>query len=117
MSVEQIITEKLSAALSHSNLEVINESHNHHVPPNSETHFKVIISSSEFVGKRLIGRHRAVNEALAEEFSQGLHALSMHTFTPEEWTLESAVPASLNVKASISHKISKTRLQNHSIAL
>jgi BolA protein len=98
MSVEQIITEKLTAALSPSHLEVINESHNHHVPPNSETHFKVIISSSEFVGKRLIGRHRAVNEALAEEFSQGLHALSMHTFTPEEWALESAVPASPKCK-------------------
>ncbi|MCL1092675.1 BolA family protein [Shewanella kaireitica] len=98
MSVEKIITEKLTAALLPSHLEVINESHNHHVPPNSETHFKVIISSSQFDGKRLIGRHRAVNEALAEEFAQGLHALSMHTFTPEEWALESAVPASPKCK-------------------
>ncbi|AQS39411.1 transcriptional regulator, BolA protein family [Shewanella psychrophila] len=94
MSVEQLITEKLTQALSPSHLEVINESNNHHVPPNSETHFKVIITSAAFEGKRLLGRHRAVNEALADEFANGLHALSMHTFTPEEWLAESNVPDS-----------------------
>lgn len=94
MSVEQIITKKLTEALSPSHLEVINESHNHHVPPNSETHFKVIISSAAFEGKRLIGRHRSVNEALSDEFANGLHALSMHTFTPEEWASEANVPDS-----------------------
>ncbi|WP_076413050.1 BolA family transcriptional regulator [Shewanella sp. UCD-KL12] len=98
MSVEQLITEKLTAALSPSHLEVINESHNHHVPPNSETHFKVIITSASFEGKRLIGRHRAVNEALSDEFANGLHALSMHTFTPEEWAEESNVPDSPKCK-------------------
>ena len=94
MSVEQLITEKLIAALSPSHLEVINESHNHHVPPNSETHFKVIITSAAFEGKRLIGRHRAVNDALADEFANGLHALSMHTYSPDEWAAQVAVPAS-----------------------
>jgi len=94
MSIEKSITEKLIASLSPLHLEVINESHNHHVPPNSETHFKVIICSEHFEGKRLLARHRAVNEILAEAFSQGLHALSMHTFSPAEWTLETAVPVS-----------------------
>ncbi|MCZ4337455.1 BolA family protein [Shewanella colwelliana] len=98
MSVEQNITEKLTAALSPVHLEVINESDNHHVPPNSETHFKVIIASEAFEGKRLIGRHRSVNEALADEFSQGLHALSMHTFTPSEWQAEGNVPDSPKCK-------------------
>ncbi len=98
MSVEQLITEKLTAALSPSHLEVINESHNHHVPPNSETHFKVIITSASFEGKRLIGRHRSVNEALSDEFANGLHALSMHTFTPDEWAAESNVPDSPKCK-------------------
>ncbi|BAJ03313.1 BolA family protein [Shewanella violacea] len=98
MSVEQLITEKLTAALSPSHLEVINESNNHHVPPNSETHFKVIITSEAFEGKRLLGRHRSVNEALADEFANGLHALSMHTFTPEEWLVESNVPDSPNCR-------------------
>ncbi|WOT05967.1 BolA family protein [Shewanella youngdeokensis] len=98
MSVKQSITEKLTAALSPTHLEVINESDNHHVPPNSESHFKVIVSSQQFVGKRLIGRHRVVNEALADEFANGLHALSIHTFTPEEWAIESAVPVSPRCK-------------------
>ncbi|GIU24811.1 global transcriptional regulator BolA [Shewanella colwelliana] len=98
MSVEQNITEKLTAALSPVHLEVINESDNHHVPPNSETHFKVIIASEAFEGKRLIGRHRSVNEALADEFAQGLHALSMHTFTPSEWQAEGNVPDSPKCK-------------------
>ncbi|EDQ00468.1 BolA family protein [Shewanella benthica] len=98
MSVEQLITEKLTAALSPSHLEVINESDNHHVPPNSESHFKVIITSAAFEGKRLLGRHRSVNEALADEFANGLHALSIHTFTAEEWLVESNVPDSPNCK-------------------
>ncbi|WP_299788754.1 BolA family transcriptional regulator [uncultured Shewanella sp.] len=98
MSVEQIITEKLTAALSPSHLEVINESHNHHVPPNSETHFKVIIACDSFEGKRLLARHRTVNEALAAEFANGLHALSMHTFTPAEWAQEADIPSSPKCK-------------------
>ena len=98
MSVAQSIIEHLTASLSPTHLEVINESHNHHVPPNSETHFKVIITSEFFEGKRLLARHRAVNEALAPEFASGLHALSMHTYSPDEWAAEVAVPDSPKCK-------------------
>ncbi|WP_028775206.1 BolA family protein [Shewanella waksmanii] len=94
MSVEQLIIEKLTAALSPSHLEVINESDNHHVPPNSETHFKVIVVSDAFDGQRLISRHRQVNTALAQEFENGLHALAMHTYTQGEWQEQSNVPES-----------------------
>ncbi len=89
MSVEQQIYEKLNVAFSPVHLEVINESNNHHVPPNSETHFKVVVASDSFEGLRLIARHRSVNEALSEEFANGLHALSMHTYTAAEWQVES----------------------------
>ncbi|GGI83286.1 global transcriptional regulator BolA [Shewanella hanedai] len=98
MSVAQNIIEKLTEALAPAHLEVINESHNHHVPPNSETHFKVIIASELFDGKRLLARHRAVNEALATEFANGLHALSMHTYSPSEWEAQVAVPDSPKCK-------------------
>lgn len=94
MSVEQIIIEKLTAELSPVHLEVINESDNHHVPPNSETHFKVVVASEVFDGKRLIGRHRMINELLADEFANGMHALSIHTFTPTEWQAEADIPSS-----------------------
>ena len=98
MSVADTIFEKLTVSLSPSHIEVINESHNHHVPPNSETHFKVIITSESFEGKRLLARHRAVNEALATEFANGLHALSMHTFSPDELAAEVIVPNSPKCK-------------------
>ncbi|MCG9697376.1 BolA/IbaG family iron-sulfur metabolism protein [Shewanella sp. Isolate11] len=94
MSVEQNIYEKLNAAFSPVHLEVINESDNHHVPPNSETHFKVIVATEVFEGKRLLARHRSVNELLADELANGVHALSMHTFTPSEWQTENDVPVS-----------------------
>ncbi|AZQ11425.1 MULTISPECIES: BolA family protein [Shewanella] len=94
MSVADIIHAKLTEALAPVHLEVINESHMHNVPKNSETHFKVVIASAAFTGQRLIGRHRAVNAALADELAAGVHALSMHTYTPEEWQALEAVPSS-----------------------
>ena len=67
----------------------------HNVPPGSESHFKVVIVSDEFEGKRLIMRHRAVNTVLSEELSNHIHALSMHTYTNTEWeALTSGIPAS-----------------------
>jgi BolA protein len=33
----------------------------------------------------LIARHRIINEALSEELSDGIHALSLHTMTPNEY--------------------------------
>jgi BolA protein len=66
-------------------IEVTNESHSHNVPEGSESHFKVTLVSEHFAGKPLIKRHREVNVALKSEFDQGMHALALHTMTPEEW--------------------------------
>ena len=41
--------------------------------------------SEQFAGLKLVGRHRMVNQALKGEFEGGLHALALHTWTPEEW--------------------------------
>ena len=41
-------------------LEVVNESHMHSVPPTSETHFKVVIVTAAFDGKRKVARHQQV---------------------------------------------------------
>jgi len=67
-------------------LDVVNESHMHNVPPNSETHFKLVIVSDAFTDKNLVARHRVVNKLLANQLQGGVHALSMHTYTPDEWT-------------------------------
>ena len=85
MSREQEITVVLQSALDPLHLSVLNESHQHAVPANSETHFKLVIVSDHFSGKRLVQRHQAVNGLLREQFSAGLHALSMETLTAEEW--------------------------------
>lgn len=57
----------------------------HNVPAGSESHFKVQLVSQQFEDKMLIHRHRAVNQALAEELANQIHALSIHAFTPDEW--------------------------------
>ncbi|PLY15397.1 MAG: BolA family transcriptional regulator [Sedimenticola sp.] len=79
--IEQLLRETLTPM----HLEVINESHMHNVPEGSESHFKVVIVSNNFEGKGLVARHREVNKLLADHFQQGLHALALHTMTPEEW--------------------------------
>ena len=84
-SVQAVIEKKLTDAFLPEYLLVENESHMHNVPAGSEMHFKVQIVSDSFAGQMLIKRHRAVNKALAEELAGPVHALSMHTFTKEEW--------------------------------
>lgn len=66
-------------------LNVEDESKNHHVPQGAETHFKVTLVSLKFADLTRVERHRLLNNLLHEEFNQGLHALSMHLYTPEEW--------------------------------
>jgi BolA protein len=85
MTRREEITAKLTAAFKPFHLEVVDESSNHNVPEGSESHFKVLLVTPQFDGKSLIQRHRAVNKTLADELSQGVHALALHTMTPEEW--------------------------------
>jgi BolA protein len=95
MSVQQQIEAKLSHALPVDHLEVLNESHMHSVPPNSETHFKVVLVSPEFDGKRQVARHQLVYRVLAEELAGPVHALALHTYTEAEWRQRAAAaPAS-----------------------
>jgi BolA family transcriptional regulator, general stress-responsive regulator len=85
MEVKKRIESKLKSAFLPQHLEVVNESQNHNVPKGSETHFKVLLVSKAFESKSLVQRHRWVYELLAEEMKGGVHALSLHTHTPEEW--------------------------------
>ena len=62
-----------------------NESYLHSVPSDAETHFKITVVSDHFVGKRLVQRHQVLNRLLSEELKTGVHALSIHTFTNQEW--------------------------------
>jgi BolA protein len=81
LRMETCLTKRLTPLL----LEVQNESNTHQVPKGSETHFKVVIVSEAFHTLTRIARHRLVNDLLSNEFKEGLHALSLHLYTPEEW--------------------------------
>ena len=85
MSRKDSIESTLRQALSPLHLEVLDESHMHNVPEGAESHFRLTVVSEGFEGAKLLARHRQVNNLLAAEFDRGLHALALHTWTPEEW--------------------------------
>lgn len=95
MNRQASITTTLTQALDPLHLEVIDESHQHAVPAGAQSHFRVLVVSGQFTGQTPVMRHRRVNDLLRDEFDHGLHALALHTRTPQEW-LETggAVPES-----------------------
>ena len=104
MSRQQRLHETLSTQFSPQHLVVDDESGNHSVPTGSESHFKVLIVSDNFNQLTRITRHRLVNEFVMPEFSNGLHALSLHLYTPEEWERKKeTVPASPECKGGSRH--------------
>lgn len=94
MSVQNVIEQKLSAAFDIVELQVVNESHMHSVPENSETHFKVVLVTDDFVGKRQVPRHQSIYKLLSEELEGPVHALALHTFTQSEWLEAAQAPDS-----------------------
>lgn len=53
-------------------------------------HYQVVVVSSQFEGKRLIQQHQLVYGALNQAMSsEAIHALTMKTYTPEEWAAQS----------------------------
>lgn len=89
-SIQKTITTKLTQALEPTFLKVMNESHMHNVPKNSETHFKVVVVSSKFDSVKLpLERHRMINAILSQELtSKGgpVHALSIVAKSPSQWS-------------------------------
>lgn len=103
---ESRITQLITTLLTPQFLEVVNESSLHHVPKNSETHFKITIVSAFFETQSLIMRHRNINNLLKNEFESGLHALSIHPYTPARWeAINNKAPSSPNCLDGFKHKI------------
>ncbi len=48
-------------------------------------HFEAVVVSRDFAGKSRVQRHQLVYQALGERMREEIHALSMKTYTPEEW--------------------------------
>ena len=49
-------------------------------------HFFATIVSTEFEGKNRVARHQRVYQALGDRMRAEIHALSMKTLTPAEWS-------------------------------
>ena len=84
MTIQQTIESRLNTKFKIEHLVIENESNMHNVAPGSESHFKVTLVTEDFNELMLINRHRLVIKALEQEM-QKIHALSLHTMTPEEW--------------------------------
>lgn len=80
--IRAVLTERFGAEA----VEVVNESHLHaghrSSPGTGESHYRVIVTSSQFSGLSRVARHRVVNELLADELAGGLHALAIETREP-----------------------------------
>ena len=85
MNRKQQIIDTLQQAFEPMHLEVLDESHMHSVPEGAQSHFRVTVVSDSFEGQPLIKRQREINRLLADQFQSGLHALALHTWTPEQW--------------------------------
>lgn len=83
--VQTAIADKLNMAFLIQHCELINESYKHNVPPDSETHFKLVMVSEDFAGKAKVARHQAVYKCLADELAGPVHALALHLYTADEW--------------------------------
>jgi BolA protein len=88
MNRAQRIQDHLTRELSPLHLELIDETTQHNAPPDGESHFKLLVVSNHFTELKPLARHRLINGLLGDEFAAGLHALAMHTWTPDEWFLK-----------------------------
>jgi len=77
--VRKTIESKLNEALSPTFLEVVDESAQHHghsgARPDGESHFRVKIAAPAFKGKSRVEQHRMINQVLAHELKERVHAL------------------------------------------
>lgn len=90
MSMRETIQARLSE-LAPEHCEVLDESHMH--SRGLETHFKAVLVSAEFLGLNAVKRHQKVYARMGELMDR-IHALALHTYTPQEWAEQGTPPAS-----------------------
>lgn len=93
MKVQAAIEERLRKSIILEHLEIVNESHKHSGPA-TESHFKITAVADEFEGMSAVKRHQRLYALLADHLKNGVHALALHTYTPDEWDFKNAVSPS-----------------------
>lgn len=87
--VERIKT-RLMEALSPEHFEIIDDSHSHAghagVQESGGGHFFVTIVSDQFEGKSRVQRHQLIYGVLGTLMQTDIHALSIKSFTPAEFS-------------------------------
>lgn len=87
MSIAQQIEQLVKAGIHCDEFYLENESHMHGGSA-TESHYKVIAVSDDFVGKRAVQRHQSVYKIVAELMNNPIHALALHLFSVEEWEVK-----------------------------
>ena len=93
MDRRQRIEERLREALHADFVEVLDESHlhaGHAGAAGGAGHFRAVLVSPRFEGLSQVSRQRLVYQTLTTEMKTEIHALSMRTFTPSEWSARSS---------------------------
>jgi BolA protein len=83
----EMIRDKLTAAFSPEQLDIVDESHLHAGHPGARSgggHFVATIVSKDFSDKNMLARHRMIYDALGDMMNTEIHALSIKAYTPEE---------------------------------
>ncbi len=88
------------AALQPQHLDVQDESHMH--SRGLETHYKAVIVTEQFAGLNAVKRHQKVYATLGDLMGQ-IHALALHTYTPEEWAQQGVAPESPTCRGGSKH--------------
>ena len=69
------IEELIRSALPGAQVRVLSE---------DNVHFEAVVVASEFTGLRPLQRHQMVYRSLGERMGGEIHALQLHTLTPDE---------------------------------
>ncbi len=88
MTREQRLVERLRRGLDAEHVAVDDESalHAGHAGARGGAgHYNVVVVSTRFSGLDRVARHRAVYDAVGDMIPQEIHALSIRSYTPEEW--------------------------------
>ena len=91
MDAISTIKDTLQAKIGATIVEIIDrsEQHKHHKgrmnAPVGSGHYDAIVVADGFVGKTMMQQHRMVYEALADQMQTSIHALSLKTYTLDQW--------------------------------
>ncbi len=54
-------------------------------------HFDATVVSADFEGMSMVQQHQMIYAALGDLLQKEIHALALHTFTPEQWASQMRV--------------------------